>query len=279
MALLNLSEGETEDVLTLTGTQDLQGLKNMLESLAHQKGTSVTDLLCQMRNQSQLGPLHKVAMTGNLPAFDYMTDCLNVLLPDRPGLHNSVVNARSAVGTPLLLAAKNNHIGISQRLLNLGANPLISDPFAGWLPLHHAVQHNQLYLTHLLLSSNSSSAHVNAETRSAETPLLLACRNGHNNIASLLIQRGDHTIDKSARDAAGESAMHHAARTHNLKLVRKLGQAGVPTGIRNGQSQTPCDVARAGWLVWKDVDVAVAEDFKDIMDELDFLELVAEMER
>jgi hypothetical protein len=73
--------------------------------------------------------------------------------------------------------------------------------------------------------------------------------------------------------------MHHAAKAHNLSLVRRLVSFGIPTALRNGQNNTPYELAQAGWLVYRDANAAVAQEFREIMDELDASELAAEMGR
>lgn len=279
MSLLNVTEAEMDNILALAACADPQGLRSALERVAERERTTVAYLLCQMRNQFQLAPLHQVAMTGNRAVFEYIIDTLNAVSTSETGMYRSVINARSTIGTPLLIAVKNNHADLAQRLLRLGANPLLTDAFGGWIPLHHAVSQNYLYLALLLLNNDNSSQHINARTRSGESPLLLACRSGYVNMASLLLRRGDVSVDKSAQDAAGESVMHHAAKAHNLSLVRRLVSFGIPTALRNGQNITPYELAQAGWLVYRDANAAVAQEFREIMDELDASELAAEMGR
>lgn len=277
MSLQNITPQETENVLTLAENGDVEVLMRELERLARRELTTVAVLLGYLKNEQQVGPLHKVAQRGHLAVLDYMFGDENGIFLHQSGLKRVIINARSAAGTPLSIAVKSRHTTLVQRLLNLGANVLIPESLGGWVPLHHAAELDQLYSTLNLLNVDRTGPHVNARTQSQETPLLIACRNSHNNIATFLLRRGHPVIDKGAQDATGESAMHHAARNHNLDLVRKLGHFQVPVSLVNYHNNTPYDLAYAGLLVWRDIAARVSDEFRDIIDEIDGFQLEQEM--
>jgi ankyrin repeat protein len=57
---------------------------------------------------------------------------------------------------------------------------------------------------------------INKGDKYNRTPLIMACRNGHTNIAALLIK---HNANIEACDTSGNTALHHAAAYGWLECV------------------------------------------------------------
>ena len=68
-------------------------------------------------------------------------------------------------------------------------------------------------------------AAVDAKNEDGDTPLTLACQEGHVEVAQLLLERG---ADHSPRDGGGWTPLHLAAEHNRIAALRMLLDAGVP---------------------------------------------------
>jgi hypothetical protein len=101
--------------------------------------------------------------------------------------------------------------------------------------LDEQVHHNPQYRTNpksLLDSRDSQGA----------TPLILASRAGHYQVAELLVQRGA-SIEAQTPNARGGTALHEAVRHRNGHLIELLVRHGASPFVENAKSFTPMDFA------------------------------------
>jgi len=77
---------------------------------------------------------------------------------------------------------------------------------------------------------------VNCKDKFSRTPLILAVRNGHTRLASLLLQRG---CDWNQPDSSGNTPLHHAAGFGWIDCVKLLLNAGADQNARNIWMTTP----------------------------------------
>jgi hypothetical protein len=114
--------------------------------------------------------------------------------------------------TALFTAAAGSHVKSLQTLLELGADPALSD-FEGDSPLHAAVVADSLMAVESLITAGSN---VNARNRVGVTPLMVAANLGRIHILQILLRSGANISLKSdngktalifARDAAQKKAI------------------------------------------------------------------------
>lgn len=110
---------------------------------------------------------------------------------------------------------------------------------------------NDEYLTPLMLASKLGHAEccdtlvaalsrtipdaINFSIR-GNTALLLACTEGHDNIAQTLLEAG---ADPNARDAKGRCPAHVCAVRGNLELLKQLRRFGAVMDVRDNHGNTP----------------------------------------
>ena len=76
---------------------------------------------------------------------------------------------------------------------------------------------------------------INLSVR-GNTALLLACSEGHNDIARALLQAG---ADSNARDSKGRCPAHVSAVRGNLELLKQLRRFGAVLDVRDDHGNTP----------------------------------------
>ena len=87
-------------------------------------------------------------------------------------------------------ACRENHVDVVKLLLDYGCNPSSPFPNSRECPLTLAAEKGYTDLTQLLLSR---SACVETRTKKGCSPLYLACREGHKEIAIMLSKKGAST--------------------------------------------------------------------------------------
>ncbi|WP_411833777.1 ankyrin repeat domain-containing protein [Pseudoxanthomonas mexicana] len=206
---------------------------------------------------------------------------LAAVLPDLRLLRTLIargvdVNQAHAGMTPLLAATRDSWHGRPDAVTTLlanGADPRVADA-DGNTPLHHAARSSDPGVVALL---RDAAADIDAINQEGLTPLGVACGAGNWRLAKFLLERGArpeppgaqpvllaaaateeddpagvqlllrHKARVDARDAAGHSALHAAARAGHAEIVEKLLAAGAQVEARDGEGRTPwLDAAHGG---------------------------------
>lgn len=89
--------------------------------------------------------------------------------------------------TPLIVAVRQDHVNIVKTLIEAKSNVNKATYLAHATPLHYAVSSGSLNCARLLIGAG---ADVEAQTSSGRTPLMLACRSGHEHAVMLLLKAG-----------------------------------------------------------------------------------------
>ncbi|QDH18745.1 hypothetical protein wCauA_03885 [Wolbachia endosymbiont of Carposina sasakii] len=121
--------------------------------------------------------------------------------------------------TPLHYAAREGHSDVAELLLGRGTMIDAEDCF-GMAPLHYAAYHNREGMVSFLISQG---AKVEAMDEKARTPLHYAAREGHLDVAKLL-------LECDAKDCYDRDPLYYADSYNKLDVVRLLeGRNGVNT--------------------------------------------------
>jgi ankyrin repeat protein len=119
--------------------------------------------------------------TGLIVAIRNDASQVATVLMDQPGID---LEARAPNGnTALMMAAFRKNMPLVVDLLRRGAH--INQP--GWSALHYAAAGGSVEITNLLLDRQ---AHIDAEAPSGMTPLMLAAREGQEDVVKVLLARG-----------------------------------------------------------------------------------------
>ncbi|CAF0922324.1 unnamed protein product [Rotaria sp. Silwood1] len=178
--------------------------------------------------------------------------------------------------TPLLVAVKKNDEVMMQCLIDLGANPNVTD-FKGRTPLMRAAEHGFVEAVQTLLNANAKTnirdlngndilfaclsngtlrqqecfsiimskrtPDVNGMTTMGKPVLVAACENGviMEKICLTLLERG---ADVNAIDReTGTTALHAACASGSVKVVRELLQRKANVNAQDVHQQTPAHAA------------------------------------
>jgi hypothetical protein len=79
-----------------------------------------------------------------------------------------------------------------------------------------------------------------------KTPLIISAGKGHEATVGLLLEIG---MDTEARDTAGQSALHHAAKNEHTETLRLLLERGAKKDARDNKGQTALGLAILKWYV------------------------------
>ena len=163
---------------------------------------------------------------------------------------------------PLALAAWRGHARVADYLLRGGADPDARDDY-GVAALHKAVGHGHMDVARRILADGGADVNVRvgavaasvpksyaAESR-GQTALHVACRRKQGDeetdgaptpadarLVATLLRYG---ADPNARDALGETPLHHALEACDAASARLLARAGADPNARDAAGRTPRD--------------------------------------
>jgi ankyrin repeat protein len=160
---------------------------------------------------------------------------------DRNAPHDDAIDAHGQ--TALHRAVRSGELGVIRQLLAGGADVDARDSDSN-TPLHRAIQSGRQEAAKALIAAG---ADVNAVTRFGHTPLHLAAGTKQEEMAGLLVAYG---ADVNEPIAGGRKSrpLHLAAEAGLPKLAAILIRRGADVNARNGDGQTPLDLAEGTGL-------------------------------
>jgi ankyrin repeat protein/serine/threonine protein kinase len=142
-----------------------------------------------------------------------------------------LVRAVTPSGTPLHAAASNNHVGVMELLVELGADvAAVSD--LGDTPLHTASWHGHIDSIQMLVRHG---ADVDAKNVDGCTPLHYASRNGQMDAIRALAALGGSVV---ATTNAEESLLHVAALGGNVGVIKTLMDVGAVAAAKTARGDS-----------------------------------------
>ena len=148
------------------------------------------------------------------------------------------LSEQTTVKELFLRSCKKNDVSAARYFLSLGADVNWKGVWAG---LHWAARDNFRELLELLLTQ--TGVDVNITNDCQQTPLMLACSNGHENIVRRLIRMPD--IQYHIKDVFGKAALHWAVlenKPRSVEVLRGVG-ASVDWNVRSSYGDYPLTLA------------------------------------
>ncbi|UMM43249.1 hypothetical protein L5515_018820 [Caenorhabditis briggsae] len=143
--------------------------------------------------------------------------------------------------SPIHWAARNGLVAMCAMLVKAGAVCNIRD-IQGYTPIHLAIQGNHIGLVAYFLLKFDYAKDIS--DNSGMTPAMLCAKKSYTMFPLRLIVRAG--ADLSLKEHfSGNTALHLAAHDRNSSAVIELLQGNADVNIRNKQSETPLDMARA----------------------------------
>ena len=162
-------------------------------------------------------------------------------------------------------AVASGHDQVVTRLLSEKHNALDCLDYSGRTPLHEAVKKNNMIIVNLLLEKQSRMIHnkckhwqklhlIDSSEREryyegvcdcGYTPLHVAARYDHHQLAALLIRKGARVDD---RDCSGATPLHIAARYDHHQLAALLIRKGARVDDKDCNGFTPLHIAALNGL-------------------------------
>lgn len=159
----------------------------------------------------------------------------------RPELIKFLLDSGAEVTTP-------DSLGVTPLHLAATAAPEILEPMLnsaatvpdsrGNTPLHYAAAAAATDNIKALLGK----VDLNQVNEAGETPLMAAVGSDSLSAIDVLLQAGSHL---EITDSEGNSALHHAAESGSVEVVRLLLKSGANRQAKNADEQTPADLAKA----------------------------------
>ncbi len=125
--------------------------------------------------------------------------------------------------SPLMLAALNGLLDLSQKLINKGAD--VNKP--GWTPLHYAATRGHLQLMSLLLDHY---AYIDASSANGTTPLMMAAFYGTPSAVKLLLEAGADPMIKNDLGLTAVDFAHRNSRQDSADIIAAFVRAKQPKG-------------------------------------------------
>jgi ankyrin repeat protein len=108
----------------------------------------------------------------------------------------------------------------------------------GYTSLMYTSQYGNFEMTSILLTYK---ADVNKENSSRNTPLLLACENGHTHTAEVLLKTNQ--VKMNHKNENGDTELTLASKNNNSELINLLLEYHSDINIKNDKNYTPLHVA------------------------------------
>ena len=158
--------------------------------------------------------------------------------------------------TALLAAGEVGSVPVARALLEAGANPNLSPPTLGGLPLASAAGQGHRELVALLLEKGAK-LELKAGTQEM-TPLAMASFGGHAEIVTDLLAAG---ADLNSTDAAGWTPLHHAVREGDAEVIQLLLEAGADPQVVDNDGWSPWEIAKSTgrWEIASQLETHMAE--------------------
>jgi ankyrin repeat protein len=242
-------EGKEEIVSSLTSAdptllekaEEGGGDTPLLVAVEHGKADMVTLLLQQGANIDRAGPKGETALMRAITKGN--EECSSLLLGH--GAREDL--ADDAGKTPLMRASIQGHLGlvrlVFEAMLERGKAKMGVDRRGkdGKTALHHAAAGGHFDITAYLLCNEAQASIKDAF---GMTPLMLACEKGPVEVVQILLLLGvkeGQGLDE--RDEKGKTALHHAARRGNKRVVGLLLKKGAKASKKDKKSKTPLMLA------------------------------------
>ncbi|KAM9723444.1 B-cell lymphoma 3 protein homolog [Menidia menidia] len=176
--------------------------------------------------------------------------------------------------TPLHLAVITKQPSMVEALLGAGADPIALDRH-GHTALHLCCEYDQRDCLSVVLSLSPSSASLEIRNFEGLSPLHLAVRKGHQDLAKMLLDAGaninamdiksgqsplihavesnnadmvhfliENGCDVNSQSYSGNTALHIACGRGQVDTVRLLLKSGADTSLKNYHNDTPVMVAK-----------------------------------
>lgn len=176
----------------------------------------------EMTDDKRKNLLHYAVFGSALDVMNYLFDQdINVNLTDQHG------------ESALFDCARKGKLDIAKRLISRFASVNIENR-QGELPIHLAAQKGNLDMIKLLIESGSF---LNKKTIEDKLPVHYAIQGGQTEILSYLLLKSKQSW--FTKDTYGNTLLHHAARTSNVRLVEILLNQNLDPNALNSQFETP----------------------------------------
>jgi len=114
---------------------------------------------------------------------------------------------------------------------------------AGFFPLGGAANSNHPEIAKLLIKYG---ARINIRSEYGWTPLFIAAHRGHTQVAEILINKGAllNVLTKVGYNSPDRyTPIHIACEKNHFEIVKLLVKAGAMINLKNGNQETPFDIA------------------------------------
>ncbi|KAK9380949.1 ankyrin repeat-containing domain protein [Kockiozyma suomiensis] len=125
-----ITEDEVEDLIYSARSEDLDGLKHLLNNLCKELGQSEAEVLLQAVDPyTQSTPLHMACANGFLEITEYILSKFPTPSPDSPLEPNTTLATfvNDSGNTALHWACLNGHLKIVEKLCDAGADPFLNN--------------------------------------------------------------------------------------------------------------------------------------------------------
>lgn len=139
----------------------------------------------------------------------------------------------------LIRAARKNHCGILNLLLDKGANPMLKDRQGGGTAMLRAADNGFVSALKIILLQNQER-NLMCLDDDERTLLHGACAYGRSDAVEFLNEKG---LDRDARDKNGLTALHEASREGHIAVVEILIQLGADSTVVDNFGRTARIVA------------------------------------
>ncbi|MBN2268827.1 MAG: ankyrin repeat domain-containing protein [Acholeplasmataceae bacterium] len=176
----------------------------------------------EMTDEKRKSLLHYAVIGSAMDVLNYLFDQdINVNLTDQHG------------ESALFDCARKGKLELAKKLISRFASVNIENR-QGELPIHLAAQKGNLDMIRLLIESGSF---LNKKTMEDKLPVHYAIQGGQTEIVPYLLTQSKQSW--FMKDTYGNTLLHHAAKTSNVRLIEMLLNQNLDPNALNSQFETP----------------------------------------
>eukprot|EP00746_Dinoflagellata_sp_MGD_P010061 gnl/MRDRNA2_/MRDRNA2_120648_c0_seq1.p1 gnl/MRDRNA2_/MRDRNA2_120648_c0~~gnl/MRDRNA2_/MRDRNA2_120648_c0_seq1.p1 ORF type:complete len:525 (+),score=116.50 gnl/MRDRNA2_/MRDRNA2_120648_c0_seq1:69-1577(+) len=181
-----------------------------------------------LTNQKGWTPLHMAAQLGHIPIIDALVS------------HGCSIRDPAAPPEEAVAAAMAE--GADGKGWKDPAEPVLPAVRTAMQPLHLGILGGHVQAVKRMIDMDADPT---ARGANEVTPLMLAVRQAHDDLVSILLNYTEVREGLDSKDDHGWTAVHYAADNKDPRSTRRLLTAGGDPSIRNNQGITAIDVAKS----------------------------------
>ncbi len=219
----------SDQLMDAIGHRDIDRVRSLLNAKP--------DLVDKKLTYAESAPISTISYSAKMTPLQYAIRESNQEIIDLLLESGSDVNAVDDSGLNCLFTAVDRQDStIVQRLISMDADPNLSEPILGMIPIYLAVGFENVEIISALIAAGSDLRH--------KTKMQESLMHNARSVEAIDLLRGNG-VGLDEQDSSGSTPLHKFLIIENLECATRIVELGAKLNIRDDQGRTPIDVAEA----------------------------------